>query len=778
MIDHLSQRAAQIRQATHEQAQALLHSLPIPVGSALVATGSYARREMTAYSDLDIFLLQPSEGTSAPPVTDHRHPAWQPHHPTANNRPPSTVQPPEALAADTIGYALWDSQFRVDFVTRTQAQCISLVASDIPAALALLDMEYIAGDRDLFDTTRRQVLRCFRQLVAKNFPAILECANARWTRSGSVVSMTRPDVKNGRGGLRDDELGTALRFSQLADYPTSPAHREALIHARQLLVDVRCLLHDSLRRHRDIVEPAVAVDIARELHLADRYTLATVIGKASHHIDRELQRTIAQVRSVLPRDSHTRNTRKPLDTAVVDAGGYVSVTTIPHPADPAAPGFALRVAAAASRAGLPVARPVWDTLAHLPTPAAEAVWRQDMREDFLTILAHPESVITTVTALDEAGLWQRYLPEWGNVRALLPREPSHVHTVDLHLLHTVQQCGQVSFHSPRPDLLLLAGLLHDIGKGTNRPHAQVGAEIAAKTGHWIGLNQADTSILQTLVAEHTLLFRLATKYAPDSPTAIDTLLDACHYHPLTLELLGRLTKADAIATGPNQWNKRIAMTVETLLAGARRELTPPVPQRPFFTVPPTQLVQCVYQAGEPVVFIKTAAKSEVVRMLALIRSQGLLITDYVMATRRSTPQAGGGDNTAGAASLEKPVRTQVLAGDAQPCIDARIRLRNTLGSALDVQRLTQLLRHAAKPKLPPVPPAPVMVHWYNPTLAELRTVDRPGVTAALLELVEDFHWSAAATPGSTIIARVQLPVGTNSHQFESAVVKALSGSQF
>ena len=78
--------------------------------------------------------------------------------------------------------------------------------------------------------------------------------------------------------------------------------------------------------------------------------------------------------------------------------------------------------------------------------------------------------------MDTHGLWERIVPEWVHIRGLMPREPSHINTIDVHCLNTVANCAHVSVNVSRPDLLLLAALFHDIGKGYNRPHSQVGAE--------------------------------------------------------------------------------------------------------------------------------------------------------------------------------------------------------------------------------------------------------------------------------------------------------------
>ncbi|WP_460490837.1 [protein-PII] uridylyltransferase family protein, partial [Corynebacterium nasicanis] len=209
----------------------LLSDLPVPPGCALVATGSLARREMAPHSDLDLLLLHP-EG--------------------------------EQPDVDKLWYPLWNSGFRVDHAVRTPAECAGMMSADSTAALALLEMRHLAGDAELSARTRELVLREWRVEIHRNFNALVDTAIARWRRFGSVVTMTHPDLKNGRGGLRDLALLRALALAQLCDEPPLAAER-------RLLLDVRAHLHTLARRRRDVLDPEFAADIATAMGLRDRH---------------------------------------------------------------------------------------------------------------------------------------------------------------------------------------------------------------------------------------------------------------------------------------------------------------------------------------------------------------------------------------------------------------------------------------------------------------------------------------------------------------------------
>ena len=192
--------APAIRAATMAEVGTLLRSLELPPGTALAATGSFARGEMTPYSDIDLLLIHP-DGTQHP-------------------------------QADGVWYPIWDAKKRLDYAVRTPRECEEMVATDTTAALALLELRPIAGDAQLVEEAIQRVRTRWRRSVPKTFNTVVDTAIARWNRSGSVVAMTRPDVKHGRGGLRDIELLKALALGNVCDAPP-------LEEQHRLLLDIR-----------------------------------------------------------------------------------------------------------------------------------------------------------------------------------------------------------------------------------------------------------------------------------------------------------------------------------------------------------------------------------------------------------------------------------------------------------------------------------------------------------------------------------------------------------
>ena len=468
--------APAIRAATMAEVSTLLRSLELPPGTALAATGSFARGEMTPYSDIDLLLIHP-DGT----------------------------QPPQA---DGVWYPIWDAKKRLDYAVRTPRECEEMVATDTTAALALLELCPIAGDAQLVEETIQRVRTRWRRSVPKTFNTVVDTAIARWNRSGSVVAMTRPDVKHGRGGLRDIELLKALALGNVCDAPP-------LEEQRRLLLDIRTLLHVETRRSRDVLDPECATDIATHLGFDDRLDLSRALADAARTIDATLTQALTTARHVLRRPRNYR--RRPVDLGVVYAGDELRLSRNQSLDDP---GLVLRVGAASARTGLPVSAATWRRLAS--TPPLPTPWPATATGDFFALLGSSEHTARVVGDMDTHGLWERIVPEWVHIRGLMPREPSHINTIDVHCLNTVANCAHVSVNVSRPDLLLLAALFHDIGKGYNRPHSQVGAEMVTRMAARMGLNPRDRMCVQTLVAEHTLLARLAATHDPWDDAAVDT----------------------------------------------------------------------------------------------------------------------------------------------------------------------------------------------------------------------------------------------------------------
>jgi [protein-PII] uridylyltransferase len=166
--------------------------------------------------------------------------------------------------------------------------------------------------------------------------------------------------------------------------------------------------------------------------------------------------------------------------------------------------------------------------------------------------------------LDQRDLITRLLPEWAPVRSRPQRNAYHRYTVDRHLWETAANAADLADRVPRPDLLVLGALLHDLGKGYHGDHSIVGVELVERIGHRLGLSRGDIDVLATLVRHHLLLPDVATRRDLSDDGTISAVAAAVGSQ-LVLTLLDALTEADSLATGPSAWGSWKAELVEELV---------------------------------------------------------------------------------------------------------------------------------------------------------------------------------------------------------------------
>jgi [protein-PII] uridylyltransferase len=223
-----------------------------------------------------------------------------------------------------------------------------------------------------------------------------------------------------------------------------------------------------------------------------------------------------------------------------------------RPADPAAdPVLVLRAAAAAAEAGLPLAP---RTLARLKEcPPLPVPWPSMARDALATLLGAGQAAISVWEALDQEGMLPDLIPDWDRVRNRPQRNPLHTFTVDRHLVETAARAAALTRDVARPDLLLLAALLHDIGKGWPGDHRVTGEVVTRDTARRMGLAEDDTELIASAVRHHLLLPHTATRRDLDDPETVAQVAATVGGRPL-LDLLHALAIADGQATGPAAWN--------------------------------------------------------------------------------------------------------------------------------------------------------------------------------------------------------------------------------
>ncbi|MEM8904500.1 MAG: [protein-PII] uridylyltransferase [Actinomycetota bacterium] len=498
---------------------------------ALVATGGYGRGRLAPHSDLDVLLLHEDvDGI--------------------------------AELADGFWYPIWDAGLRLGHAVRTVPECLAVSANDLETASAILGSRCVAGDRSLVDELVDDIEVLWAESAGRLLGELVEDVEGRSETFGEVAFLLEPDLKSGGGGLRDVD---AIRWVDLVWPMHSDADRQALRDAEDTLLAARVELHRMTGRaddrllleRQDAVGEALGVD-ADELMgmVASAAKAVTWIGDETWRIVRRKNRGTDLA---VDRD-------RPLAPGVIRRDGTVHVV-----ADPAAdPAVSLRAAAAAARSDSPIDRASLAVLADR-LPVYDEPWPGDARERLIDLLGQGRPAIGVLESLDQAGLLSRLLPEWEPVRSRPQRNAYHRYTVDRHLHEAAAEASRLTDRVRRADLLLVAAWLHDLGKGYPGDHTVVGMELIASIGRRMGFPPADIETLVSLVEHHLLLPDVATRRDLADDATLRRVADLVG-DTQTLELLGALTEADSIATGPSAWGSWKASLVHTLVERVMQRL--------------------------------------------------------------------------------------------------------------------------------------------------------------------------------------------------------------
>ncbi|MFK0042580.1 [protein-PII] uridylyltransferase [Streptomyces sp. NPDC090741] len=677
-------------------------------GATLVAVGGYGRAELSPRSDLDLLLLHDGKAE------------------------------PRALSAlaDRIWYPVWDLGVALDHSVRTPAEARKTAAEDLKVHLGLLDARPVAGDAGLLAGLRTSVLADWRNQAAKRLPQLHALCRERAERAGELRFLLEPDLKEARGGLRDATALRAVAASWLADAP-----REGLAEARRRLLDARDALHLVTGRATDRLALQEQDQVAAQLGLLDAdallrevYEAARVVAYAGDVTWREVGRVLRaraarpRLRGLLGTRGAAAAERAPLAEGVVESDGEAVLALAARPdRDPV---LALRFGAAAAQAGLPVSLHAVRRLAAqakpLPVP-----WPAEAREQLLTLLGAGEPTVAVWEALEAEGLITRLLPDWERVRCRPQRNPVHTWTVDRHLVETAVRASALTRRVGRPDLLLMAALLHDIGKGWPGDHSVAGETIAHDVAVRVGFDERDASVLGVLVRHHLLLIDTATRRDLDDPATVRSVAEAVGSLG-TLEILHALTEADALATGPAAWSTWRGSLVADLVARVAAVLrgAPPAAAEPAIaTTDQERLAVEALRTGEPVLALHARQEEDeavgVELVVAVPDQPGVLpAVAGVLALHRLTVRA------ADLRSLELPelagevlvLRWRVAAeyGSLPEAARLRTDLIRALDGSLDVPaKLAD--REAAYPRRRGVVPPPPRV-TVVPEVSSLATV--------------------------------------------------------
>ncbi|MBO0713113.1 MAG: [protein-PII] uridylyltransferase, partial [Acidimicrobiales bacterium] len=514
-------------------------------GMALVAVGGYGRRDLCPHSDLDVVLV---------------------HRGVRGVRE----------VAERLWYPIWDTRVGLDHSVRTLKEILAVADDDLRAALGLLESRLVVGEDGLVAELHERVGRLWERRARRFVGELGQAAAARQAAAGEVAFLLEPDLKDGKGGLRDVQaLRTAARFT-----PVIPTEPEAIGDAAETLLAVRVELQRAtgratdrlLLQEQDVVASALGLEDADELmaRVAEAARAVTVFGDDAW----------ARVRSwlagprgrVAPRD-------RPLGPGLLLREGEVELD---GPVDATDGSLILRAAAAAAQLGTSLSRRAMAGLSSEACGPGDP-WPEEARRALVSLLGAGRNAIAVQEALDQHGLLVRVLPEWQAVRCRPQRNAYHRFTVDRHLLEAAALSAEFVREVGRPDLLLVGAWLHDLGKGFPGDHTDTGVVLMGRVAARMGFSAEDTAMLVGLVRHHLLLADTATRRDPADPKTATAVAEALGSRGM-LELLEALTEADSRATGPTAWSpwkesliRDLVSRVERVLAG---DEAPPRPTGP------------------------------------------------------------------------------------------------------------------------------------------------------------------------------------------------------
>jgi [protein-PII] uridylyltransferase len=704
------------------------------IGGALIAVGGYGRGDLAVRSDLDLVLVHP------------------------NSAPSSEV----SRVADAIWYPIWDAGVSLDHSVRSMPETRRLAAGELKVALGLLDARRVSGDDALTQSVRSSVLADWRALAANRLGELRDTVQERTAREHELPHLLEPDLKDAYGGLRDATILRAIAASWITDY----AHAE-VDAAAQRLMDVRDALQQATGRATSRLVMQEQARVAEILGVrSDDLLLREVIdaGRAiAYASDVTWQRVgrLTRKKSVMQRIRPQADERLPLADGVVAQQGEVFLARDARPdRDPL---LLLRTAAAAAQAGMLIAP---ETVARFALSAVEIPqpWPRAARDALVSFLGAGAGTVAVWEALDNAGCFTRLLPYWENVRSLPQRNALHTYTVDRHQVQAAANAAALTRDVTRPDLLLVAALYHDIGKGNGPDHSGQGAAMMQDIGYRLGFSPGDIATLRLLVQQHLLLSEAATRRDPDDPATVRIVADAVVTHE-TLDLLHALTEADSLATGPAAWSDWKARLIATLvdrvhsaIAGAE------VKEVPSLAASYREIL------GAAGVHVSVARETDGLRVLVAADDRvGLLSTvAAVLATQRLDVLSATLD-TQGDRALQSWL-TQPAFGDPPDAEVVTSAIRRALEADTDLAASLASLR-AMRPTrrgFTPPPPRVRMLEGASDRadVLEVRAHDQPAllwrVTNALADAQVSVVNALVSTLGSEVIDVLYLVEGDGS----------------
>ncbi|MEN8141844.1 MAG: [protein-PII] uridylyltransferase [Thermodesulfobacteriota bacterium] len=512
---------------------------------ALVALGGYGRQELFPFSDIDLMIL---------------------YRDCSDDEIKS--------AAEAIFYPLWDAGLEVGHGVRNKEICLDDAEADFFFQVALLDARLLAGNNEIFTDLMAEFHTTFVHSQRKEFfEKMVSHCRLRHERFGNHSYLLEPHIKESRGGFRDlqamlwsakvvfgidslEELGNSALISQ-ADQQNLEEASNNLIRIRNRLHYISGRKNDQLFfEHQEEMAEAFSYRTSKamlgvELFMRDLHNSLQTIAVATELFFEHVTDVVGLTRP--------EKGDKKLEQGLAIRQGRIQLTapelltSRPH--------LMMRTFSQASATGLPIhhrtKKLISDNLELLNDNQRHS---KRMAKAFLDTLQAGKP-LTVLTDMLETGLLSAFIPEFEHLESLAQHDIYHVYTVDRHLLQSVAELNLLAQEESAifnglssPLILLLAGLIHDIGKGTNQDHSEYGSELALVIGKRLGLPENERDDLAFLVRHHLYLTDTALRRDIEDEGLIRQCAKKIQ-EPERLAMLYLLSMADARATGPTVWTE-------------------------------------------------------------------------------------------------------------------------------------------------------------------------------------------------------------------------------
>lgn len=540
--------------------------------AALIAVGGYGRGELHPHSDIDILILLDNK---------------------AANKYDDNLR-------EFVTF-LWDIGLEIGSSVRTLKECIKIGKADITVATNLLESRPIVGSRKLSHELSKHTLGK-KLWKAKNFfNAKWQEQEARHQKFNDTESNLEPNVKNSPGGLRDIQMInwvakqyygiSSLRKLEGLDFFTE--HEFAVLRkGEEFLWRVRYGLHLIAGRpeerllfehQRELAETFGFVDtdkrLAVEQFMYEYYRTVMVL--------RELNDVLLQYLSDLIKNPKSKGKVKPINERFQLKDGYIEVKH--DKIFDQYPSALLEIFV------------LMGTQPHIKGATSSTIrlirdkrWLIDKsfraapenRAMFMAIFSIKHGLVTQLTRMKRYGVLGRYLPAFGKITGQMQHDLFHRYTVDAHTLLVIRNmrrftlpeeekkfpiAAHVINNLPKPELLYIAGLFHDIAKGRGGDHSILGAQDAEKFCEDHGISRRETRLVSWLVEKHLLMSYVSQKCDISDPEVIQSFAlqvgDQIH-----LDYLYALTVADMCGTNPDIWNTWRASLMRQLYLETKRAL--------------------------------------------------------------------------------------------------------------------------------------------------------------------------------------------------------------